>query len=287
MSANEEIKKLKALLDEGAISEVEYNKLKEKETNSENEIIKNNETTPEIDLNADLTRYPLNVVNAGLKIKQAVTIQVFSHVFNLIGVFLIILAVINGFSSIQSGNFSVDEGALTFGIFFLILGFVFWIISLVKYSKAGTLLRTSESLFYGRRTMKINPDVGVKASGALRVGQDFAGGIVAYFDRTGKYVGIVSKDDISGETKQKMALSACKEHIEDVYNDWQLPDYNELKAIYRNLKAEGIGNLKNAEYWCSDSYKSAINFSNGEFSDRRFGNKNALQIRPLRLIKLV
>ena len=52
-------------------------------------------------------------------------------------------------------------------------------------------------------------------------------------------------------------------------NDWFLPSYDELGAMYTNLKAEGIGDFQNAIYWCSTEFNPSTayqqNFLNGSW----------------------
>ena len=62
------------------------------------------------------------------------------------------------------------------------------------------------------------------------------------------------------------ARSASNLLLSNGYGDWHLPTESELRAIFTNLKKEGIGGLKNEAYWyltVVDNYDWALDFKDG------------------------
>ena len=67
------------------------------------------------------------------------------------------------------------------------------------------------------------------------------------------------------------AAQLCYDLSSGGYDDWFLPSQDELKQMYTNLKAHGIGNFMSATYWSSSEFFSnpdeqawIINFTNGD-----------------------
>jgi len=71
------------------------------------------------------------------------------------------------------------------------------------------------------------------------------------------------------------AMTVCEELELNGYNDWHLPDKEELNALYTNLKSQGASDFANDSYWSSSEYNNYYawrqNFKTGR-TDRR-GNK--------------
>jgi hypothetical protein len=110
------------------------------------------------------------------------------------------------------------------------------------------------------------------------VGQECLGGIVAYVDASGKHGLIAAKTDLNimcswgcqgtligtstkygqgqintnkilvGCNDVNSAANRCDVLIQDGYNDWFLPTYDELLLLYNNLKRQGIGNFATSVY---------------------------------------
>ncbi len=298
MNSTEEIKKLKALLIQGAITENEYTTLiqkldpekNEKEENDKNEIITNPpiESDPELIIISNLNRLPENVVTAGKSIQSAIGFQVASYICNVIGIVIFILSLSSLLSGRGFGDLLGDNPAFIFALIFISIGFVFWIVSLTKFNKAGEFLKKSEAVYYGRNIIKVEPSRQKVESHGLKVGQAFAGGIIAYFDETGNYVAIVSKADLTEKMNLKQARLACKKFNSDGYSDWFLPDGDELVRAYNNLHNKQTDSFKKETYWVN---RHGVDYSNlYDFSSKQdyFRQKPEFNlVRPMRLVKLL
>lgn len=79
------------------------------------------------------------------------------------------------------------------------------------------------------------------------------------------------------------AAQLCYDLNHGGYDDWFLPSQDELKQMYTNLKAQGVGGFSDSGYWSSSefSYNPAgqvwiINFTNGD--DNLTATKDANRI---------
>jgi len=122
----------------------------------------------------------------------------------------------------------------------------------------------------------------------LRIGSSYAGGIVFYLDQTGRH-GLVcapydqgtlwwgcnrkamletSRNLGRGRANTSLLVSRCRtrttaaRECHDLwlygYTDWYLPSIEELKLMFYNLHARGVGNFNGGFYWSSTEYNPAL-----------------------------
>jgi hypothetical protein len=136
---------------------------------------------------------------------------------------------------------------------------------------------------------------------SITIGQTYAGGIVFYIDGTGQHGLVCAPNDqgtapwgcygtstgatgltigtgasnsaaiVTGCAESSIAAKLCDNLVLNGYSDWYLPSRDELKAMYQQLKVNGIGNFVNDNYWSSSessfTYAWYVNFSNGNAND--------------------
>ena len=104
-------------------------------------------------------------------------------------------------------------------------------------------------------------ETGMQAPGeakAMRIGQEYGGGIVFYVDATGKHGLIAAKSDVTDRsvaTDEKLsglyswadAKAACNTFVVGEYSNWRLPSREELKKLL--LKKNVVGGFKKGTYW--------------------------------------
>jgi hypothetical protein len=128
-----------------------------------------------------------------------------------------------------------------------------------------------------------------KSDPTLVVGQNYQGGIIAYIDRSGKHGLIAAKNDInqmcvwgcqgkfigtslsygqgqintnkiiSGCTDVNSAANKCDVFVQDGYNDWFLPSFDELLLLYNNLHKQGKGSFVASVYASSSEDSKGTN----------------------------
>jgi hypothetical protein len=81
------------------------------------------------------------------------------------------------------------------------------------------------------------------------------------------------------------AAYACKNLLQNGYNDWYMPSYNELQQLYNNRVA--IGNFNSGvSYWCSTEYDATnawyCYFGGGAFSLSSKNWSGSMGVRPIR-----
>jgi hypothetical protein len=80
------------------------------------------------------------------------------------------------------------------------------------------------------------------------------------------------------------AAQVCANINFDGYNDWFLPNKEELDWMYKNLKQKGLGGFSNNWYWTSSQFSNGgawvQNFNNG--SQSNFGKNNNCSVRAIR-----
>ncbi|MCE2840287.1 MAG: hypothetical protein LW729_02740 [Bacteroidetes bacterium] len=116
---------------------------------------------------------------------------------------------------------------------------------------------------------------------SIRIGSNYAGGIVFYVDSTGQHGLVCAPSDqgvaewgcygvnipgtltsfgtgqintnlvISGCSSRPIAASLCSDLTIGNYSDWFLPSLDELVLMQANLHQNGIGNFLNNWYWSS------------------------------------
>ncbi len=119
----------------------------------------------------------------------------------------------------------------------------------------------------------------------LKVGDDYGGGKVVYIPKPGVAVphGLIAADvDLPGLFNWKDAAAACENLELNGYNDWQLPDKNELQKLFMSKKV--LGGFTEGNYWNateSDKQKAwAQDFAKG--SQLLFNKGDSLRVRAVR-----
>jgi hypothetical protein len=146
MNKVDEVLKLKFLLDKGEITENEFQFRK-------NELMSDSikDASGEIDTHNSLQSNGKenisnikheNVIYAGKSIKSSVFFQVLSYISNVIGLILLLFSCFDILQGIINGSEQTLEDSPRFIIacVVLIIGFIFWILSLTEMSKAGNFL---------------------------------------------------------------------------------------------------------------------------------------------------
>lgn len=85
------------------------------------------------------------------------------------------------------------------------------------------------------------------------IGVEDKGGIIVYEDNG--YGLVVTPKDLGVMTWDE-ANSMCQNLSFNGYNDWRLPNKEELAKIYFNLKTRELGGFGNDAYWGSDDTKN-------------------------------
>ena len=92
------------------------------------------------------------------------------------------------------------------------------------------------------------------------------GGLVFYIEGNRAY----ECSEVLGERNWRDARNLCSEYRGGGYDDWRLPEKDELKFIYLNLKRTGIILYKN-DFWSftktSSVHSWSLDFSDGGFGD--------------------
>lgn len=92
------------------------------------------------------------------------------------------------------------------------------------------------------------------------------GGLVFYIEGNRAY----ECSEVLGERNWRDARDLCSEYRGGGYDDWRLPEKDELKFIYLNLKRTGIFLYKN-DFWSftitSSVHSWSLDFSDGSFGD--------------------
>jgi hypothetical protein len=150
----------------------------------------------------------------------------------------------------------------------------------------GTLMNLTPLTTYyvrGYATNSVGTSYGNEVSfttDSIRIGSNYAGGIVFYIDSTGQHGLVCAPSDsgtywwgchntligtsvnlgtgnsntnliVSGCGQRPIAASVCDNLVIDNLSDWYLPSKIELQLMYSNLHQNGLGNFSWGHYWTS------------------------------------
>jgi hypothetical protein len=157
---------------------------------------------------------------------------------------------------------------------------------------SGTLQNLTPSTTYYVRAYATN-SVGTSygselnfMTDSIRIGSNYAGGIVFYLDSTGQHGLVCAPSDqgtyqwgcygtdisgtstafgtgqantnliLSGCSDRPIAASVCEDLVLNGYSDWYLPSNQELLLMYQNLRIYNLGNFSNEWYRSSSQFNS-------------------------------
>ncbi len=118
-----------------------------------------------------------------------------------------------------------------------------------------------------------------------KVGDYYQGGYIVFIEDGH---GLIATIDDLGFSNWVDAKSDCENLVLNGYNDWYLPNKNELNLIYLNKVR--IGHLTNDFYWSSTEYDNnriyVQSFKNSElkYFDKYYSN---CYVRPVRAFKIL
>jgi hypothetical protein len=154
---------------------------------------------------------------------------------------------------------------------------------------------------------------------SIRIGSNYAGGIVFYLDSTGQHGLVCAPSDqgvyewcewathsiagtsinfgtgqvntaliVSGSTLRPNAASVCDDLVLNAYSDWFLPSLEELQLIYFNLHLQNLGGF-NGTYWSSSQVAAPwawanaqdLSFNSGQIGYGQFNGSTRL-VRAVR-----
>ena len=122
-------------------------------------------------------------------------------------------------------------------------------------------------------------------SESLTIGSSYQGGKILYLDKNGKNGLIAAPQDENGRYTWSSAFTVCDRKVLNGYDDWYLPNENELLMLYKNGNAMG-GFMSGSDIWpywssdeCSNTLASCFD-SDLEFSCYNKGNN--YRVRCLR-----
>lgn len=308
MKPMEEIEKLKALLETGAISEEEYKFLLKQLESAENEFSNNpaqptsieNEKNKLIFNDAhsaaseanfkggvffELKDLNTKIRKAGSNIKKSVFYTILVSVFYLIGMFVLLKGYYSAILGIFSGRpYKEDfENTIIFStILFSISGFC-WIMQLVKLNKAGDLMENLDDLVLKAKGIQFLPDFEETEIKGLKIGQEYGGGVISFFDRSKMFAAIIAKSELEGKYKYDEAKAACRNYSGGGYSDWNLPSTIELKLAFKNLRKNPLFHLKQFDYWCQGFNLVDLDNINIYVKPRK---RSKALVRPMRIIAI-
>jgi uncharacterized protein (TIGR02145 family) len=151
---------------------------------------------------------------------------------------------------------------------------------------------------------------------SIRIGSNYAGGIVFYLDSTGQHGLVCAPSDQWGQwgcwgtdivgtsttfgtgqantnwilfgcSQRPIAASVCDDLVLNGYSDWYLPSLGELQLIHSNLYVQGIGGFSIYSYISSSQGGGpndawGINFLNGDVSSSSWHRDRNHSFRAVR-----
>jgi hypothetical protein len=178
---------------------------------------------------------------------------------------------------------------------------------------------TATTLYYVRAyaTNSVGTSYGneiVFTTDSIRIGSNYAGGIVFYIDFTGQHGLVCAPSDqgaypwgcpgtdiagtstsvgtgavntayiVAGCSQRPIAASVCSDLVLNGYSDWYLPSLDELQTMYSRLYLQGLGGFGGGWYWSSSQHSShdarAMLFGPGYVNNRN--RDDNYQVRAVR-----
>ena len=90
---------------------------------------------------------------------------------------------------------------------------------------------------------------------AVKIGDEYGGGIVFYVDGTGNHGLVAAKADFQNYMNWYDAKSACENLVSNSYSDWFLPNKEQLTQLYN--KRSAVGGFSDYGYWSSTEYDAS------------------------------
>ena len=123
------------------------------------------------------------------------------------------------------------------------------------------------------KTEKEQDPVSAVNNSKIAIGQKFQGGIIFYVDETGEHGLIAATADLK-QTTWYEAKRECNQYRGGGYNDWYLPNQDELNKLYKKKKV--VGGFIDHYYWSSaekDDSDAYLQYFSGT-GGAQVGNKN-------------
>ena len=123
---------------------------------------------------------------------------------------------------------------------------------------------------------------------SIRIGSNYAGGIVFYVDSTGQHGLVCAPVNQNSSPHFQWAISSCNDLILNGYSDWVLPNIYDLGTMYNNLQVTGLvdftGNFI-PFYWSStigfNNRAILLDFWSGIWNSN-YPTSNWYQVRAIR-----
>ena len=123
---------------------------------------------------------------------------------------------------------------------------------------------------------------------SIRIGSNYAGGIVFYIDSTGQHGLVCAPVNQNSSPHLQWAISSCNDLILNGYSDWVLPSIYDLGTMYNNLQVTGLvdftGNFI-PFYWSStigfNNRAILLDFWSGIWNSN-YPTSNWYQVRAIR-----
>jgi hypothetical protein len=189
------------------------------------------------------------IIQAGKAIKA-----IFTAVLSLIICFIIGFLVATNSTDLDT----IKSTYTLIGIVSLLLNFVI----LYNLYEAGNNLENVTSLQegdYNSLVEKLNVNT-------TRTGEFAEGGIIVYTDQNGEHGLVCSKIEL-GKTTWDEAKKLCENYENDGFNDWRLPNKDELQVIF---STRTIRSFDRNFYWSSTEFNQTnlwgLNFADGDWN---------------------
>lgn len=129
-----------------------------------------------------------------------------------------------------------------------------------------------------RNTLNAKTDSIKKANDSKQRGASL-GGIIVY-EKDGHGLIVAEADLKKGNFSQ--ARNFCDDLVLNGFDDWYLPDVNELMLIYQNVKLKGLSQFDADFYWSSEKGFLRWGFSFASGGSAKLGTLIKYNVRPVR-----